>query len=293
MGQKLSISDVTFTDTTLPILRDDLMLSSGSLFLWDPGHSLGTFTGIPIGGASMPNVAWKECASVLGSGTQSSLSATVAVNSGTAANQFFLERTPKGGIHGIVSQVGQTGANQFILSAPAAVNTYVRTNKAHSFFWSAWWKVTRNTIGTGNAAPQSLMEFADNTSAYIMYTSNGQFNGPGAPNGSVIGSRSPANPETTIALGSACLVNGGTTGYNGAGPTANFEFGVGNYGAWTGFNQNKSPSRILYRCYFEDLTVSGRTYAQCDAIDNAMFTAAFASGGKFFGDTYTAVSTLP
>lgn len=49
-----------------------------------------------------------------------------------------------------------------------------------------------------------------------------------------------------------------------------------------------APSYILYRMYLEDLTVSGRTYAQVDAIDYAMWQTAFSAGGKFYGDTFTA-----
>lgn len=56
---------------------------------------------------------------------------------------------------------------------------------------------------------------------------------------------------------------------------------------------NKGGSHILYRCYLEDLTVSGRTYEQVKAIDDALFAAAFSSGGKFYGDTYTDPATLP
>lgn len=50
---------------------------------------------------------------------------------------------------------------------------------------------------------------------------------------------------------------------------------------------------MIYRVYIEDLTVSGRTYAQVDSIDFALWQAAFAAGGKFYGDTYTDPSTLP
>jgi len=40
--------------------------------------------------------------------------------------------------------------------------------------------------------------------------------------------------------------------------------------------------------YLEDLTVSGRTYADVDALDNALYTEAFGAGGAYSGDTYTA-----
>jgi hypothetical protein len=56
---------------------------------------------------------------------------------------------------------------------------------------------------------------------------------------------------------------------------------------------NQCPSDIFYRGYCEDLTVSGRTYADVDALDKALWDAAFAAGGRFAGDTFTAPSTFP
>ena len=43
----------------------------------------------------------------------------------------------------------------------------------------------------------------------------------------------------------------------------------------------------------EDLTVSGRTYAEVDALDYALYQAAFAADGRYHGDTNTDPSTLP
>jgi hypothetical protein len=49
-----------------------------------------------------------------------------------------------------------------------------------------------------------------------------------------------------------------------------------------------APSFILYRFYLEDLTVSGRSYAEVDAIDYALWQTDFGAGGRFAGDTFTA-----
>ncbi|MDV8070780.1 hypothetical protein R4P64_30085 [Rhodococcus sp. IEGM 1366] len=56
---------------------------------------------------------------------------------------------------------------------------------------------------------------------------------------------------------------------------------------------NKDASWILYSLWLENLTVSGRTYAQCAAQDLALFNAKVGVGGRYNGDTHTAVSTLP
>jgi hypothetical protein len=42
------------------------------------------------------------------------------------------------------------------------------------------------------------------------------------------------------------------------------------------------------------LTVSGRTYAEVDAIDHALYTReVLTPGGRYYGDTYTDPATLP
>jgi len=55
---------------------------------------------------------------------------------------------------------------------------------------------------------------------------------------------------------------------------------------------NKSASGIFYKLYIEDLTVSGRSYEQVDAIDFALYTSAFSAGGKYYGDSFTDPATI-
>ncbi|RQS00227.1 hypothetical protein DIE02_27720 [Burkholderia sp. Bp8991] len=57
--------------------------------------------------------------------------------------------------------------------------------------------------------------------------------------------------------------------------------------------RNVDFSAILYRVFLEDLTVSGRTFAAVSALDQSLYNAAFTSGGRYNGDTYTSPSTLP
>lgn len=72
-----------------------------------------------------------------------------------------------------------------------------------------------------------------------------------------------------------------------------FYFKFTSAGPWGGFEVNKQSSNCLYRLYMEDLTVAGRTFAEAQAEDKAAFDVAFGAGGKFEGDTLTAVGTLP
>lgn len=58
--------------------------------------------------------------------------------------------------------------------------------------------------------------------------------------------------------------------------------------------RERLSSSIFYRAYIEDLTVSGRTYAEVDAIDYALYTKeVLTPGGRYYGDTYTDPATIP
>ena len=291
MGQKIVLSDVVFTDTTLPVVLNDPILSNGSLFLFDPSHSLGAFDGVPSNGGTVPNIAWAEAAAILGSGTQSSLMGTVASTNATEASKSLVERTTKLGVHQIISLTAQTVANNWIVSMPTAIRDYMYTHRSdHSFYVSIWFRVTRP--GIVNASMQSPLHYAVNpgTSNYLYHAQGG------TP--VITGSNkryAPAFADSSVSAGQEKFLNMNPSGITGTGPTnsTDVRFGLGNFDSWQSSNLNKTSSRVIYRVYIEDLTVSGRSYAAVDALDYAMFQAAFASGGKFYGDTYTDPSTIP
>lgn len=290
-GQKTVLSGFTFSDMSLPVIRDDAILNAGSLFLFDPSHSQGGFTGVPATGDTVPNVAWKEAAALIGAGTEASLKARVT-SSGNVANEFKLERTAKGGLHGIISQVAQTAGRSFSLAVAAAIRDYVYANRVeHSFYFSMWHRVTR--LSTASSVMQSTFHYIGATAATSLFY---------APNSAIytdngaakIGARTTAQDTQGVA-GSERFANGGIHGITSTGPLPgnDIQLMIGTGSVWNSFNVNKGASRVLYRVYIEDLTVSGRTYAEADAQDYALYQAAFGVGGRFNGDTYTAPSTLP
>lgn len=290
MGQKIVLSDVVFTDTTLPVVLNDPILSNGSLFLFDPSHSLGVFNGVPSNGGTVPNIAWAEAAAILGSGTQASLAGNVISVNPTEASKSLVERTSKLGIHSIVSQVSQTAENSWYVNLPTAIRDFMYTNRtAHNFYISVWSRITRAAVT--NTSGQSLIHFAANTTNFLFHGQRG------IPN--CAGSNLRSDPsgvfDSAVTAPVPRYLSMSPTGQSGTGviSTNNITFGLGNFGLWQSLNINKCPSRILYRVYVEDLTVSGRTYAQVDAIDYALYQAAFASGGKFYNDTYTNPTTIP
>ena len=109
-----------------------------------------------------------------------------------------------------------------------------------------------------------------------------------------------------MALGNRCIQHGvsGVTG-SAVGTLANtYGFG-GAVGPFSGLHIGSS--QILYRLYFEDLTVAAAAggytggaamtvparYTELAARDLALFNTAFGVGGKFNGDTFTSPAGYP
>ena len=301
-GLKITLP-VAFTDLTLPIVQDDAILTSGSLLLLDAGHSLGGFgVGVPANAALLPNVAWKQAAAVLGSGSASSLSGVVARAGG--AGSVLAERSTKGGLHVIVSNVAHVLGDGIAISAPAAIVSYLYNNPAHASYVSIWQRVTRTgTVGVverHNYIGDKTLVTSYRSQFYSIGAATGTYPSAGTSPASYTG----AHASVTETAGGGLFQALGTSPAVGAALTApNYVANMAIHG-WTGAEATlaatpgadlqKVSSRITYRMYLEDLTVSGRTYAQVDAIDFAKYTTDVVNaGGRFNGDTYTAPSTLP
>lgn len=277
-GQKIVLSGVTFTDTTLPVLRADGLLSAGSLYLFDLSHSQGGVTGMPITGTPIPNIAYAEAAAILGSGSAATLAGSF-LNNAQAADALF-ERTSKLGIQGIYSQVNNSNTSRGAqINVATAIRDYMIANKTHLFYISVWARRTRAAIATGHR----FMEIGGG-GTYL------GFLGATGATSKVAGSSKIVGGANTVANRFAAM-----TAQAGSGDTVSAVASAmtyGNIGSGSALT-NQCPSDIFYRAYCEDLTVSGRTYAQVEALDEALWTAAFGAGGRFNGDTYTAASAFP
>src|SRR5690242_14691241 len=114
-----------FTDTSLPVLYDDAVLSPGALVLYDLNHSLNptsgainATSGTPTNGAVVSNLAWKTASTIIGSGTQSSLSGAVGVTgnfvAGVGSPTGKAERSTKGGLHVVASQAASLASGDSV-----------------------------------------------------------------------------------------------------------------------------------------------------------------------------------
>ncbi|WP_026730193.1 hypothetical protein [Flavobacterium denitrificans] len=285
-GLKLTIP-YAVTDTSIPKLYNDPIMSEGSLFLLDfPRQNPTLVNNLPI-----TNFASSVSDSLL-SGTSGSNVSNLAFGGGVSSDTGkLIEKTGKGAIHCIVSQVNDvSGISSMSAPWPEKIMNYIVANNSHQFYCSIWSNMTRTAlINTGSHS--YLMQ---NTSNYY-YINEFSTSLPNVliPSGHSLG-RLITPPFTTSAAPTVRFQNNGFSGYTGSLPSSlvNRLLTVGREGVYDTFLNHKSPSMIIYRVYLEDLTVSGRDYATVSALDKALFDEAFGVGGKFNGDTFTNPSTL-
>lgn len=252
---------------------------------WEP------VAGIPATGAVLPNLAEELAATTIGGAVGD---VTVANGVGGASTKSRIQRTTKGGIHEINSHVGQGSPYElFDIISPIAIRDYLAANNTHDLYVSSWWAETR--AGTGaNAA--HLWGVRLNFSGSLVtgrWATVGSLNSAGhATPGSAEARRLGANLQRSGAADSYKFFTAvgasesPSTPFNPISPV--LRFGAGQAG-----DVNILPSRVFYRGYIEDLTVSGRTYAQVEAIDYAEYTTeVLTAGGRYYGDVWNDPATV-
>ncbi|MVM35260.1 hypothetical protein GO755_34885 [Spirosoma sp. HMF4905] len=279
-GQKM-VTSTEVTDNTIKIVYADQLITKGTLCYINFANKEVTQPTTISSGMVLPNLAWKVAQGILGSGDQTSLSPILTYGL-TIGTNGKIEFTPKRGLHFIVSQSGTTTTGATI-ALPTAINAYILANLSHSYFFGYQYKVTR----VGTATDYTRLQFGSNSSPtanflFLMQKSNVRpYSVIGVANRLGVRSDGPGN----YFLVGDHIVTMGVSAFTGtAGGSILTQF--------TTFLQ--SDSNILYKLYVEDLTVSGRTYADADAAFYAQYQADLASGGQYFGDTTpTDPTTIP
>lgn len=267
MGQRVFLEGAQFTSPKFPIIRDDKSLNAGSLFMLDPSHTLSQLSGVPVDSQQLYNVAWKEAKGLIGSGDSDTLRGTF--KNGLGAHGLF-ERSAKGGLHGIVSQTTKINQNAKIL-LPSAVLDYLTANPSRNYAVFFWSRLTR--VRTTNDVREYLI--AGTPDPLQNNLINGWF----------------ANQ-----LGAQRVSINKPTGWVGTPVGRTLQVGVPAWGSpdsYTHINQKASSSFILYRVHIIDVAASGKTFAQLEAEDVALYDSMFAEGGKFYDDTFASPAVLP
>lgn len=293
MGLKVKLTDTVFTDLTLPKLYPDAVMSAGSLYLIDLSHPNGYDNGVlaPTAGTLIPNVAYETAAALIGSGDRTSLSPTLTISIPSPSN-YKVEFSAKKGLHALISQVNIAAAQSVKLTIPAAIQAYLYNNPNRQYFVSYWSRVTRAAL-TQVTADLGFFQASSGVNNVFSFVDK-EIHPLTSPQR--LGFHSvPAIANAPIPAGNSYR-NVGFTGVEGTLPVIGSMFGAWKAGAepstYSSAEAGKAKSVILYRIYIEDLTASGRTYAQADALDYAQYQAAFGVGGRFAGDSFTDPATL-
>lgn len=294
MGSKIYLSE-TFTAPTGKVLRADPLLPvAGAILLLDGSHSAGGFgSGNPAPGTVFPNVAFDQAASQIGSGSLSTLSPVFNAGSAGAAG-CGKERTVKGGLHIAVKQdLTLVSQNGYSVDLPDALRNYLVAHKDDDFYFSLWHNLTRAAVAPF-ANPPPLFAIGTASGSLISNYLTLMDSQDNKPTATRLGSRNSRSfntvGETFRSVGSSVFTGTPTGGPPALQARALWWGAIGAYSVLAGTDD--PLSWVLYRAYIENLTVSGRTYAEVEALDYAMYQAAFSAGGKFYGDTLTAPATL-
>lgn len=278
MGNLNIIAGASFPSTIPKIPIVDGLESSGSLLLVEPGHSSNPWNGLPSTGSTVPNLLRSTANTV----TQKATTDAPLIWNYTNG-QGLVERTPKGGVHVIAKTTSTSVVDiRFMVEFPADIANYIAANYTHRYFASVWVQTT------------ATKDPALTTDVSVMKMQTDSIFGIELNN--IIGARYASNIRTpfnfTDAKGNYRLNAEFTSLRDMGGKTAPFAkqsaFQAGNRMNISNANAGKVGSYIFYRTYVEDLTVSGRTYAECEALDASLHAQAFGPGGRYYGDTFTA-----
>lgn len=321
-GKKLLLP-LTFGDPTLPKLPtiDPIETpGNGSLLLVEPQHPAGPWTaGVPASGFVIPNLLRDKAAAMTGQ-TAASMDGSFVTNPGTTnavvssagavvlgTTQGLIERSGKGGLHMVASK-STPGTFFAKVRMGGQVYAWLYNNPGHYFYHSQWFRITRAHSGPDQSNTNSQRwgevpkaSFFNDSGSLLVKTNAvttvevaGKAGGRNGSGG--LDTTSTTIPWTAGQTGPMFRnVSGVLFDPTTASVTPVEHTGVGQ---WDSNNQKagnigQNGSMILYRSYIEDLTVSGRSLAEVDAIDMALYTKhVLTSGGRYFGDTFSAPATV-
>lgn len=216
--------------------------------------------------------------------------ATMLTRGGSAdvAGALVNEMSAKGGLHTMISRTNNTVDGQAtFINLSGDINRFIRGNENHQYYFSQWDRLTRNAV-TGGVGPPATAMFGTSTAAGLL-TLNEDNNVPSSPSsGNRLGYK--YDPLTGIQTLGPRFRSTGTAAMSGpSGSLSYMMFALtGPGGAWNSASSygNKAGSHVNYRFYVEDLSMSGRTYAQVEALDYALYVKDVLSpGGRYYGDT--------
>ena len=270
----------------------------GSMFLWDAGLAKVSTTN---SGTVLPNLL-----NDFTNAANNQFSIQNSVSDAPSTDYIRTELTAKGGVHFIVSQnstvdrpikdsisirAGSTLTDKLLALLDANPNLYV----------SVWTKHTRHVVKTSGQSGLILFA-ANNLANAVGFLQQGDTKMSMPAGASTLANSVSKLNLTSKQAGIVGLPNYyqfTINGYTGTKPSTDtnqrLRIGAGSLAPYSGTSTqalNACPSYIVYRIYIEDLKLSGRTFAEVKAIDDAEFEKAFSVGGRFYNDIWSDPATI-
>ncbi|MBU2961970.1 hypothetical protein KO516_14360 [Citreicella sp. C3M06] len=253
---------MTLTDTSAPVIANDIRLNPGSLILTDFTHSM-TDAGVPGDGDAVANIAWEQAAELIGSGSQTSLASTF-VNTFSGAPYGAFERTSNGALLGVVSTTDQDGGAARV-EGSASITSYLAANNSREYAVFLWTDVQRVSSSGSNL-------FISGIGNASSFSSSNLF---------LIALANSLGVRRQGESGDSWTPNG-NSGLNGL-----YQAAWGNIPPFNSLAPDRGQSFILYAYHLVDVEASGMTYDELEAADIAAYEAFFAEGGRGYGDSRT------
>src|SRR5690606_18041078 len=256
--------------------------------------------GVPADNTKLTNILGDYAMNLVGAASHTDVD-LLYNTAGLSGAQGLAERTGKGGLGLIYSTTNATNTGTAdsafaVITPPLAIRDYLRENWTNDIFVSMWMRITRQSPSSGEN--NMLLTVAEKWNPFANYKlAFGQK--LTLPAG--LPTKRWAAWNVSGGVGPR-IINGSRQGASGATPASDSTMtevralNFGNSGSFNAYSTAKEavPSMVFYRAYAEDLTVSGRTYEEVDALDYALFTKeVLTTGGRYFGDTFTDPSTIP
>ncbi|MEW1705938.1 hypothetical protein AB0230_01745 [Microbacterium sp. NPDC089190] len=279
------IPGLTFDDP-LPDAPVDGLLNAGSLLLYDPAHpTVPWAAGVPVPGDTIPNLAWKQAAAIIGAGTETSLKGGVSstfVQGTGSGKDGVIERTAKGALHFIPSQVNDTAGHLYSLLMSEDIRGWLNSHPSATVYLGASIRVTRKG---GASALQNMIRIGQNGSTLrqsIAELTNSVVSGNPTSGATFVGRNFISSPgEGVVAVTTtAAAVTTIIASLTFAGPASATYL-------------HKAPSWILEDLYIELPALSGLTHDQILARQQERRANRYKPGGVLYGDTWTNPTAVP
>lgn len=284
MGRKLVIPGISI-DPSAPVLPsiDQAMPAAGMLVFIEPGHP---YNPAPAGlaiGSYLPNIAVDQARVATGITSTDDVAYKPRLIA-MGANAGAVERSAKGGLHLIPAKTNPGGLalTYSVNDRPAgegALATWLDGHKADSLYialWGRWTRALGALAGSGYsigtvAASNSLGQFfaRQGTTGELAYPTDARRLGVTAEN--------MQTPTLAPFFIDAAFASPAAT---------NIISMFRPFALSPHTDANSTPAAVFYDYIVEDLTLSGRTYAQAHAAWFAKYTRDVkTAGGRYYGDT--------